>query len=135
MQLYEGYSHALYNISVAKQDPVDYFQRYVAMLTHGWTITDSEGAYHMDLPLSRLVLGLGNGWAYNSGKFLFLESETIQSIYKGLSDAGLSPRGWMFWDILDEGMPAGVEGKPFYMTKTLNQVMNIRQIVEAPNDL
>jgi chitinase len=152
MQLYEGYSHAEYNITILNQSVTDYLSKYVQRLTSGWTITPADHnfdiaadplhqignnnimtdinasqSYFMKVPLDKLVIGLGNGWTANPlGKFLFLSRDDIHSAYMELSRLNILPKGFMYWDIADEGMLVGDE--PYYMSVILNEVMHTRPV-------
>jgi len=58
----------------------------------------------VELPLSKLVIGLANGWAKNEGeKVVFFPSDEIRSAYEDLLESGVAPRGFMFWVIGEEG--------------------------------
>jgi chitinase len=135
IQLYEGYSHALYNITMSGVDPSAYLQQYVSSVLGGWFIdtelatgTGNKSDAFVKIPSSQLVIGLANGWADNS-KFLLVWPESLASGYEALRQQGQQPRGFMFWDIADEGLTAvdsaGVE-RPFWMARGLNSLMHTR---------
>ena len=91
------------------------------------TDDSSSQSYFMKVPLDKLVIGLGNGWTANPlGKFLFLSRDDIHSAYLELSRLNILPKGFMYWDIADEGMLVGDE--PYYMSVILNEVMHTRPV-------
>jgi beta-glucosidase len=62
----------------------------------------------VEIPLSKLVIGLANGWALNSdqNKTLYISPEKCQEAYLKLKDSehgDLTPRGFMFWTIEERG--------------------------------
>ncbi|CAJ1936537.1 unnamed protein product [Cylindrotheca closterium] len=113
VQLYESYSRAAMSVHYGKVLPGDYLKTFV----NGYN--ENKGQWYVDfeqdktlqyssrtveLPLSKLVIGLANGWAINEGeKVIFFTSEQIQSAYRQLLEYGVTPRGFMFWVIGEEG--------------------------------
>ena len=85
VQIYEGYSHALYNISYLDppQDPGAFLEAYITQAIKGWQIDfdqDKSIQYpstFLELPRSQLVIGLANGWA-DSVKFLFIDPDVVR---------------------------------------------------------
>ena len=62
----------------------------------------------VEIPLSKLVLGLANGWALNSdqNKTLYVSSTECEEAYLKLKESkhgDLTPRGFMFWTIEERG--------------------------------
>ena len=109
IQLYEGYAHAEYNITQLGLTPEEVLGDLVNRLTTGWEVdftTDEALQYDkrdmIRIPTTQLVLGLANGWA-GDGKFLLLYPDQLQRTYERLSALSLAPRGFAFWNILDEG--------------------------------
>jgi len=130
VQLYEGYSHALYNLDVLKEtvDPAEYVTDLVGRFKSGWTVpfsTDAELG-HPDALVSldphKLVLGLANGWA-GDGKFLFIPPETLERIYAALEVAHLQVRGFGFWNIKDEGLKPTNYDKEVWLAKDLKRIL------------
>lgn len=83
IQLYEGYSHAEYNITQLHIPPTEYLISFVRSVLRGWEVdysTDSDLQYPYKHKLlierSRLVVGLANGWA-GDGKFLLIYPEEV----------------------------------------------------------
>lgn len=133
IQLYEGYSHALYNITISPQvSPSEYLISFVNLVSSGWIIETGNQASEaiVKIPPSQLVIGLANGWADNR-KFLLIWPEDLEDGYNALNLAGFNPRGFMFWDIADEGIstmdPSG-EMRPFWMARGLNRILRTRPI-------
>jgi len=113
VQLYESYSDAAMSIYHYKVPPEEYLKRFIS------SYHENKAQWHVDfdqdialeyssrtveLPFSKLVIGLANGWAINEGeKVIFFTSEQINSAYRQLLQAGMKPRGFMFWVIGEEG--------------------------------
>lgn len=125
IQFYEGYSHALYNITILQQDPTDYIVNFVTRVAKGWTIDFSKDpSIHVETqtisaPTTKLILGLANGWA-GDGKFLLLWPQAIENAFKKLQKLHLQPLGCGFWNIKDEGR------KNLYLAQSLNQFLQTR---------
>mmetsp|Transcript_2714 Transcript_2714/g.7561 ORF Transcript_2714/g.7561 Transcript_2714/m.7561 type:complete len:406 (+) Transcript_2714:115-1332(+) len=131
IQFYESYSRAAMNIYHDGVPPEIYLQRYVRDLVEE---TGGSFAVHFQddeamglpnqrvpLPLSKLVWGFANGWALDTeDKALYVSPKAIESAYVALSNAGIPPRGFMFWVL-------GEEGKhDIQYTKELNNILEIR---------
>ena len=125
VQLYEGYSHAEYQLRHAHKTPADVFVGLAQKLHEGWWVHfDSTPALQLpsqrlSVPHTKLVIGLANKWA-GDGKFLFMDAEEIAQGHTALVDASLTPKGYAFWNMKDEG----IDG--FYMASTLNRILGIR---------
>lgn len=126
IQLYESYSRAAYDITQLGVSPATYLEAYVEdlALRHEQFYVDfsQDSSLNMKgqmvkLPLSKLVIGLANGWADGS-KSLFLDPEDVLLAHVRLCDKKVPPRGFMFWTIDEEGTSG------MYMSKALHQVMN-----------
>lgn len=134
IQLYEGYSHCLYNTSILKQPASEYIRNIVQKFERGWNINFSAdrdiswNATFLKVPSDKLVIGLANGWADNT-KFLLLNSTEVGIGYKYLSDMGQAPKGFGFWNIFDEGRTTH-EGNVLFLAKDLNYILNIRNSSE-----
>jgi len=150
IQLYEGYSHAEYNttqLSAAtlnvtqNQLAHDYITEFVRSVAKGWEVDYSRDIAlqyphqnHMSVPSSRIVIGLANGWA-GDGKFFLAYPDQLSLAYQALSNADLQPRGFAFWDILDEGKCSPQQPEePVWMATGLNRFLHIRNnsIVDHP---
>ena len=57
------------------------------------------------IPKEKLLMGLANSWAADAEKFLLIMPEDCGKAYSTLADS-TKPRGWMFWNIQDEGKEA-----------------------------
>jgi Glycosyl hydrolases family 18 len=125
LQLYEGYSHILYNTTKLQQPAADYIVAVTKALQDGWIVNFSSDltlAYpdaHVSLPSSSLLIGLANGWADNS-KFLRLDDGQLKAAANALKENEMHVKGWGFWDIADEGRM--VEGAEFWLTSTLRDL-------------
>lgn len=63
----------------------------------------------VSLPLSKLVLGFGNGWTIkvddmDNEKALYVSTKQISELWSNLARLGQVPRGCMFWTINEEGL-------------------------------
>lgn len=143
IQLYEGYSHILYNITERSQSSVEYLVDYVRSVQQGWVVDfNSTNTVNMLLnvkhhynennliyiPRTQLVIGLANGWGDNE-KFLLVWPDVIEMVHEMLIVSCQQPRGYMFWDIGDEGMNATTVDnvtKPMWMARGLNKFLHTR---------
>jgi hypothetical protein len=135
IQLYEGYSHAQFDISQRGRSPSftlsDIVQRYL----QGFDVDFSSDVelqfpitYHVKLDKDRLVIGLANGWA-GDGKFLLILPDDIAIAYNFLLESGIEPRGFAFWNILDEGAsPILQPEQPLFLAHELNKIMKTREL-------
>lgn len=126
IQLYEGYTHAVYNVSVLGTAASDYLIRYIPLLYNGWNVSLSDTPAHLSIPSTQLVIGLANGWADGS-KTLLVWPEEAGIAYEYLSQFNLQPRGFMFWDIADEGRVVTGTNRELWMASGLNAFMHIRE--------
>jgi chitinase len=131
IQLYESYSRALYNISVLGQPAAEYLTNYIPQLYAGWKVDFSSDpsvnwpTQHVSLNPTQVVIGLANGWADPSRCLLIWPTE-VGAAYNNLKAKGLQPRGFMFWDIGDEGeVPQGYS-QPLYLAAGLNAFLHTR---------
>ena len=129
VQLYEGYSHTEYNLTVAKTDPAKYITDLVSRFQRGWTVpfsTDVELDYAdavVSVKPAQLVIGLANGWA-GDGKFLFIAPDALKRIYAALQSENLNVRGFGFWNILDEGKASPSDPTtPVWLAKALKDIL------------
>lgn len=77
------------------------------------------GPQLVSVPLSKLVIGLANGWAMGSERALYLSPVDCRVAYEKLLKPAV-PRGFMFWTINNEG------NNGMYLAKGLNQFLKIR---------
>ena len=136
IQLYEGYSHAEYNLTVMGNNPAVYVRDLVTKFRDGWMVpfsTDPALNFPdqiVTLDPERLVIGIANGWA-GDGKFLFISPDSLKSIYAELKRAELKIRGFAFWNILDEGKPlaSDPEATPIWLAKSLKHIVTVQEDV------
>ena len=136
IQLYESYTHLLYNTTVApletRQSASDYLISYIPDAIHGWEV-DFASYPSAKLPSQRvsvsktaLCIGLANGWI-TQGKNALVMPDEAQVAYETLKAHGLEPRGFVFWEIEAEGeVPPGQQA-PLYMAKGLNAFLHTRR--------
>ena len=131
LQLYEGNTHTLYKYEREKKSFGEIIDELVGNLTKGYFVDFSKDINSgldnkiIKIPEDKIVIGLANGWAV--GKFLFVDEKNLVEGYNYLLKQNKDVRGFMFWDIADEGkIPQSnntCENKPFYMAKILNSMI------------
>ena len=129
VQLYEGYSHTLYNYEREKKSFGDILYYLIGNYTKGYIVDFSKDENSglnkttIKIPDNKLVIGLANAWA--NSQFLFVKENDIIEGYKSLVKRNKDVKGFMFWDIADEGKSNEVtEQKPFFMAKILNTIFS-----------
>jgi beta-glucosidase len=135
MQLYESYSlaaMAVYHENISPENYlVSYIQDLVIKRQSKYLVDFSTDAQlnmpdqFVHLPLSKLVIGLANGWATGSTneKHIYISPEQVETAYKSLkksTDGDITPRGFMFWTIEEEGT------NNVYLARGLRKVLGIR---------
>lgn len=130
VQLYETYSHCLYNTSRLGQPASEYIRNIVQKFDNGWYVDFSSApeiswsSTMVKLPPTRLVIGLANGWA-NSSRVLLLNSSEVSLGYRYLNEMGLAPRGFGFWNIYEEGRNIS-SGEAMWLAKDMDKILHIR---------
>ncbi len=112
IQLYEAYSPFAHDVHRRKMDPVEaLMMRINHLVVEGYTVTDvplsspslSPSEFVVKIPMSKLVLGIANGWA-DGRKFCKVEPSSIKSSYDAaLEQCGHGFLGVMFWTVEEEG--------------------------------
>ena len=132
IQLYEGYSHALYNLYYTKSTSVsDYFFKLVTSIKNGWMIDYNSvpelmlESQSLRIEPHRIVIGLANGWA-GDGKFLLIYPNDLQHAYTFMKENNIHIRGFAFWNILDEGKVSSQNSDygPLFLAKELSAIIN-----------
>jgi beta-glucosidase len=114
LQFYESYSRAHMTILSEGITPASYLERFVEGSLDGRDLvavvdfSDDPSvktpARTLRIPLSKLVIGLANGWADNGDdKTLFVSTQEFDSAWTALRAKGIEPRGAGFWTIDEEG--------------------------------
>eukprot|EP01123_Difflugia_compressa_P014559 TRINITY_DN7694_c0_g1_i1.p1 TRINITY_DN7694_c0_g1~~TRINITY_DN7694_c0_g1_i1.p1 ORF type:complete len:110 (-),score=27.71 TRINITY_DN7694_c0_g1_i1:15-344(-) len=101
-----------------------YLNNLIIHMNTGWKVNFADvpevgiPSQYVYVPSTQLVIGLANGWAGPTieDKFLLVWPST-DIVYSQLQ---LKPRGFMFWDLKDEGKV--VDGKPFVMANQLKEM-------------
>lgn len=128
VQLYESYSRAGYDINELGVPASTYIESYVedlALRHEKFYVNFSQDpelnmkGQMVRLPLSKLVVGLANGWA-DGVTTLFVDPLDAGKAYERLCQKGCAPRGFMFRTIDEEGMNG------IFMAHALNQAIHIR---------
>jgi hypothetical protein len=127
IQLYESYTHAVYNVSILGTPSSDYLIQYIPLLYRGWDVdfSNSSVTTHLSIPPTQLVIGLANGWA-DGTKSLLVWPEEAGVAYEHLKQFNLQPRGFMFWDIADEGRVVSGTTRELWMASGLNEFLHVR---------
>jgi hypothetical protein len=132
VQLYEGFSLANYKINAEGVSVTDYLTDLVEKMAQGWEVDfgseKSVGipSQTIKVPPTRLLVGLANGWTHDAppiDKFLLLWPSQIEEAFLAMPE-DKRPRGFMFWDIADEGNE--IDGKTLYMAEGLNSFLHTR---------
>lgn len=140
LQLYETYSIASCHLS--RGTPLStYLADLVRSMDHGWRVAFSAepalglASQNVSVPHTRLVLGLANGWTAPGRRALYLAPSTLATSWHAAPPAA-RPRGFMFWDIADEGRPPrpGLD-PPLYLAKELNRFLETRRPARAVEDM
>jgi hypothetical protein len=131
IQLYETYSRANNEINNLKVPVATYLAELVQEMNSGWEVDFTNDpqiglkTQNVSVPHSQLVIGFANAWAGpRPGKTLLVYPDEAQTAWEELVAKNMQPKGFMFWDIQDEGKD--VDGKPFYLSKGLNNFLKIR---------
>jgi len=118
VQMYESYSDAamaVYDGGMAAGDYLVGFVRDLANRNQTFVVDFSgdpelghAGARPVGMPLSKLVIGLANGWAAEEAgdKIFYASGAECREAYLELRGSGtrdLTPRGFMFWTIEERG--------------------------------
>ena len=111
-----------------KKDFGSILTKYINAYERGYEVdfTMEKGSglekVQIKIPKEKIVIGLANAWA--TKQFIFIDEDSILQGYKDLKRDGLDCRGFMYWDIADEGKihPDDKEKKEFYMSKVLNKL-------------
>lgn len=139
VQLYEGYSHLQFRLLHEQIDPALALTDFCKTITSDWFVNfalDRDLSFsdtvNMKLKKSQLVVGLANGWA-GDGKFSLVLPPDIQRSYNQLEkdsiEEDLRPRGYAFWNILDEGRtPQTMSNSAVYMAAGLNSFLHTRKL-------
>lgn len=133
IQFYESFSRAGKAVYHDGLSPSDYLIQFVQSLHNsnetmyvdfsgdpelGWV-----GPQNVSLPLSKLVLGLGNGWTIDVAdhKALYVPSDQLRVAWLTLFVVNMLPRGFMFWTIMLEGVN-GV-----YLARDLQRIVQMTE--------
>eukprot|EP01126_Amoeba_proteus_P051282 TRINITY_DN6115_c0_g1_i4.p1 TRINITY_DN6115_c0_g1~~TRINITY_DN6115_c0_g1_i4.p1 ORF type:complete len:232 (-),score=29.99 TRINITY_DN6115_c0_g1_i4:208-903(-) len=125
LQLYEGWSRAGCRISRDGLSITKYLNDLIVGMDKGWVVKFSEdielGVSEnaiVSVPAERLVIGLANGWAGPTVDDKFLLIWPSRDII--FSELSLKPRGFMFWNLQDEGRM--VNGRKYEMVRELKEM-------------
>jgi len=132
IQLYEGWARSNYMVNNKHVPVPTYLMDLVDQMEKGWEVDFSSDpaiglkTQNVSVSSDQLVIGLANGWVGpRPSKSLLVYPQEAQTAYEALSPQGKAPRGFMFWDIQDEGR--SVNGVPLYLAKGLNSFLKIRE--------
>jgi chitinase len=114
IQLYEGYSPYVYDVSRRKTNPVEAIMERVDGFVGGYVVngmplssSSSPESYEVKIPLSKLVIGVANRWA-DGVKFCKIDPKTLRDAYVSTKKEyiGEGFLGVMFWTVNEEGEDA-----------------------------
>lgn len=130
MQFYESYSRASMTIHNEHLTAAAYLERYLEGIDGDEVVgmvnfSDDPDVELNDsivrIPLSKLVLGLANGWAdKHDEKTLYICPEQVAKAWDSLKAKGTIPRGAGFWTIDEEG------SNGVYLAKELSKILGNR---------
>jgi chitinase len=117
VQLYESYSDAGMSVHHNGVDASNYIFSFVHNLVaqnESFKVNfDQDPTINMNsqrvyIPISKLVIGLANGWAINNNpisanKTLYISGTECKTAYTRLKKNSALPRGFMFWTIEERG--------------------------------
>lgn len=127
IQLYEGYSHGKWRIRYSPDSitPAVYVDELVKSLEAGWSVNFSDvpeldyGSQSVEVPSSKLVIGLANGWAGEpENKFLLITPDELADVQRTLLSNNNRVRGYGFWNMKDEGE------KDIYLAKSITSILH-----------
>ena len=129
----EGWSSANWQITENGTLPAQYLEMFVESVLAGWEVDfqddPSTGLPRSDIDVAptQLVVGLANGWAspQPGSKFLLIWPEDVGAAYRALSERGSKPRGFMFWNIQDEGAVVPGTGRELWLTRELREQLGL----------
>lgn len=136
IQLYESYTHMLYNVtaapSAALQTSSEYLTAWVPRVLQGWEVDfSSDPSFHysstkVGVRNTTLCIGIANGWADNKKNILIMPDQ-LASAYAALAASGAgAPRGFAYWAIDNEGQVPYGHTQPLYMAAGLNSFLHTR---------
>jgi chitinase len=131
VQVYESYTHLLYNTTYGAQSAADYLVEWLPTLQNGWFVDFSSApefslaSQVVSVKKEALCVGVANGWANNRNNALVMP-EQLQAAYETLQGVGMEPRGFVFWVIDDEGAVPQGQTQPLYMAAGINKFLHTR---------
>lgn len=144
LQLYESYSIASCMLTERRTPLASYLASLVQSMHAGWEVGfDREpllglGNRTVRVARTSLVIGLANGWTRPGGKALFVKPDELAHAWRTAltPEARARPRGFMFWDVSDEGKVPTEGAPPLYLARQLNAFLHTRprgRLVAPPN--
>lgn len=131
IQLYESYTHVLYNVTKLNQTPSTYLENWVPKVQNGWFVDFSSfpsfdiASQQVSVSKTVLCIGLGNGWADYSRNLLIMPND-LEIAYNNLLKLKIEPRGFAFWSIENEGEIPVNSTIPLYMATGINNFLHTR---------
>ena len=107
IQLYEGYSPYLHEVTREKKNAVEAIMERVNSFIEGYIVGEmpisASTEYEVKIPPSKLVIGIANKWA-DGIKFCKIEPRTLRDAYDRTKNKfGEGFLGVMFWTVNEEG--------------------------------
>jgi chitinase len=131
IQVYESYTHMLYNTTKAHQTNADYLTKWIPRMLDGWYIDFASDpsfgipSQTISIKKNALCIGIANGWADNVRNVLIMPDEASQA-YSALKATGQEPRGFVFWAVELEGEVPKGQKEPLYLAAGLNEFLHTR---------
>jgi hypothetical protein len=131
IQLYESYTHVLYNVTELNQKASSYLENWIPEVQNGFFVDFSSfpsfGIESQQVAVSKTVLciGLGNGWADYSRNLLIMPND-LEIAYNNLLKLNIQPRGFAFWAIENEGDIPVNSTTPLFMAAGINNFLHTR---------
>uniref|UniRef100_A0A7S1P7E0 GH18 domain-containing protein n=1 Tax=Vitrella brassicaformis TaxID=1169539 RepID=A0A7S1P7E0_9ALVE len=132
VQLYESYTHILYNVTKKEQPLADYMVNWAASITDGWQVDFASdpavglSSQTIRVSPSQLVVGLICDEVIDSDRMLYLSPNQVEEADKALTKADISVRGYGYWNMQCDGINTGVR-----LSAGLNAFLHTRKGVKG----
>jgi len=131
IQFYESFSPADYALTQQMIAPPEYFGSVNRGVSDGWSCNFSSvpalnfSSRKVSLLPSQIVWGFSFGSGGDSAKSLFVDPKDINDAFTSLPSEQ-RPRGFMFWNLKDDGKGANGTTTPCFFARSFNDLLHIR---------
>jgi hypothetical protein len=131
IQFYESFSPADFALTQQMVPVTDYLGGVTQDITKGWYVDYSSvpelnyTSRNVSLSASQIVWGFSRGYGDGQAKSVYVPATDVGLAYQALPVSS-RPRGFMFWNIEDEGVPANGTKVPCYFARSFNQILHTR---------